>query len=103
MTGFLEFDERQANYIAGIHGRWFLYRSSGGAKYILPDSCPHRGGPLHLARREGGVLRCPWHGMRWKEAALIRHALPSVRAGALWLVALPASGWAVALKRGGEG
>ncbi len=27
----------------------------------LNETCPHRGGPLHLGQVEGGVVRCPWH------------------------------------------
>jgi hypothetical protein len=34
-----------------------------GLVRVIDDKCRHRGGPLHLCRRDpGGVDRCPWHG-----------------------------------------
>ena len=36
----------------------FLHR---GRVHALSETCPHRGGPLHLGRVERGVVRCPWH------------------------------------------
>ncbi len=32
-----------------------------GRVYALGETCPHRGGPLHLGRVERGIVRCPWH------------------------------------------
>lgn len=32
-----------------------------GRVYALSETCPHRGGPLHLGRVAHGIVRCPWH------------------------------------------
>ena len=29
--------------------------------YALSETCPHRGGPLHLGRVKNGIVICPWH------------------------------------------
>lgn len=29
--------------------------------YALNETCPHRGGPLHLGRLRQGIVTCPWH------------------------------------------
>lgn len=29
--------------------------------FVLDETCPHRGGPLHEGRIEEGVVACPWH------------------------------------------
>ena len=33
----------------------------GGQIYALNETCPHRGGPLHLGEVTDGIVRCPWH------------------------------------------
>ena len=37
----------------------------GGQVFALNETCPHRGGPLHLGEVEDGVVRCPWHDWRF--------------------------------------
>lgn len=32
-----------------------------GRVYALGETCPHRGGPLHLGKVAHGIVRCPWH------------------------------------------
>ena len=32
-----------------------------GAPHALSETCPHRGGPLHLGQVRSGIVRCPWH------------------------------------------
>ena len=32
-----------------------------GQVYALSETCPHRGGPLHLGRIRYGIVVCPWH------------------------------------------
>ncbi len=32
-----------------------------GAVRAIGETCPHRGGPLHLGAVEEGIVRCPWH------------------------------------------
>ena len=29
--------------------------------HALNETCPHRGGPLHLGRLLHGIVACPWH------------------------------------------
>lgn len=29
--------------------------------HALNETCPHRGGPLHLGRLRHGIVTCPWH------------------------------------------
>ena len=36
-----------------------------GRVFALNETCPHRGGPLHLGQVEDGVVRCPWHDWRF--------------------------------------
>ena len=32
-----------------------------GGIHALSETCPHRGGPLHLGRVREGIVQCPWH------------------------------------------
>ncbi len=32
-----------------------------GVPKALSETCPHRGGPLHLGQVRDGVVSCPWH------------------------------------------
>ena len=34
---------------------------SEGQVFALNETCPHRGGPLHLGEVADGIVRCPWH------------------------------------------
>ncbi|NKZ05358.1 Rieske 2Fe-2S domain-containing protein [Actinomadura latina] len=72
------------------HDRYFVLRSDGRS-LLVHDHCPHRGGPLSLARRtpDGLRLTCPWHGTRVGVAALKRTCLPMVRSGDEAIVVLP--------------
>jgi hypothetical protein len=36
-----------------------------GTRLRCGTVCPHRGGPLELARLEDGCITCPWHGYRF--------------------------------------
>lgn len=52
-------EETAAAVDAGEHRiALFLH---GGRVYALGETCPHRGGPLHLGRVRSGIVRCPWH------------------------------------------
>ncbi|MFQ5789593.1 MAG: Rieske (2Fe-2S) protein [Acidobacteriota bacterium] len=33
----------------------------GGEFFVLDETCPHRGGPLHEGLIREGVVVCPWH------------------------------------------
>ena len=51
-------DRAVAVDIGDIRVAVFLHQ---GRIYALNETCPHRGGPLHLGRVTKGVVRCPWH------------------------------------------
>ena len=44
----------------------FLHR---GRVYALSETCPHRGGPLHLGQVVHGIVHCPWHLWRFDLAS----------------------------------
>lgn len=52
-----------ARKIAGE--RVVLYRKPDGKMVALEDRCPHRQAALSLGRKEGGSLRCMYHGMKF--------------------------------------
>jgi nitrite reductase (NADH) small subunit len=65
---------------AELDGVPYVYASTEVGDFVLPARCPHRGGPLHLAKLEAESYRliCPWHGAARR---LARHGLPAVRRG----------------------
>ena len=75
------------------HGdrRYFLLSTPDAPPRIVPGACPHRGGPLALGHYDASQRswRCPWHGTGQQVPALCRRALPAIRRGVDWLVALP--------------
>jgi len=42
-----------------------IARGAGGAVSVLRNRCPHRFAPLHLGTREGDVIECAYHGLRF--------------------------------------
>ncbi|MBB3000388.1 vanillate O-demethylase monooxygenase subunit [Paraburkholderia tropica] len=50
-----------------------LYRDSEGAAHALDDRCAHRFAPLSRGRVVGGVLECPYHGLRFDGAGRCVH------------------------------
>lgn len=42
-----------------------LVRADEGSISALRNRCPHRFAPLHLGRRVGDVIECPYHGLRF--------------------------------------
>lgn len=49
----------------------FVYRPDGSGGWLIwPAVCPHEGGPLDCNRPEGHLLRCPWHGIKFRALAL---------------------------------
>jgi hypothetical protein len=75
------------------HDRYFVLQSDG-RPLLVHDYCPHRGGPLSLARLtpDGRRLSCPWHGTKVGVAAVRRTCLPMVRSGDEAVVVLPDDG-----------
>lgn len=41
------------------------YRREGGDVVALADMCPHRFAPLSMGTRDGDVLQCPYHGLKF--------------------------------------
>ena len=42
-----------------------LVRDGDGVAHAMRDRCPHRFAPLHLGTREGDVIECAYHGLRF--------------------------------------
>lgn len=64
----------------------YFLLSADGELYLVPNVCPHRGGPLKFGRlNAAGELVCPMHGNAFSIASLI------ARPGTLRLTAAPAS------------
>lgn len=57
----LETESAMAVDIGDLRIALFL---SQGRIYAVSETCPHRGGPLHLGRIKNGIVICPWH--RWQ-------------------------------------
>ena len=78
--------------LVGQH-RYFVYTARTGRRWLVRADCPHRGGPLHLARYdvERNALQCPWHKMYLPERALINRSAPAVRVLSEWTAVVPES------------
>jgi phenylpropionate dioxygenase-like ring-hydroxylating dioxygenase large terminal subunit len=90
MTRVLDLDLGTHNTVLVGHERYFILHTGARAE-LVHDSCPHRGGPLSLARLtpDARRLSCPWHGTRVGVSAVRRTAVPMVRAGDQATVVLP--------------
>ncbi|MBO2461240.1 Rieske 2Fe-2S domain-containing protein [Actinomadura violacea] len=90
MARVIVMDLSRHNTVMVGHDRYFVL-DTGGRAELVRDHCPHRGGPLSLARRtpDGRRLSCPWHGTKVGVAAVRRSRLPMVRSGDEALVVLP--------------
>jgi len=90
MNRVVVMDLSRHNTVLVGHDRYFVFESNGHLQ-LVRDRCPHRGGPLSLARltADGRRLTCPWHGTRVATAALRRTSLPMVRSGDEAIVVLP--------------
>ncbi|WP_131738790.1 Rieske (2Fe-2S) protein [Actinomadura roseirufa] len=90
MTRVVVMDLSRYNTVMVGHDRYFVL-DTDGRRLLVRDHCPHRGGPLSLARRtpDGRRLSCPWHGTKVGVAAVRRTSLPMVRSGDEAVVLLP--------------
>lgn len=72
--------------------RAFVLAPPAESPLVLTGICPHRGGPLAQGEFDcrSRSLRCPWHGQRHSLVRLRALALPAIRIGDCWLVALDA-------------
>jgi nitrite reductase/ring-hydroxylating ferredoxin subunit len=73
--------------------RAFLLAPPDATPAIIEGRCPHRGGPLALGHYDcrDRQWRCPWHGQKHALPALQARALPAIRRGPHWLVAIEAA------------
>ncbi|MFO0562393.1 MAG: Rieske 2Fe-2S domain-containing protein [Polyangiales bacterium] len=76
-------DRSQANALE-VGGELYVFLSERDPA-LVPARCPHRGGPLHVARVEDGAkgpaLVCPWHESKVPVRALRARALATVQVG----------------------
>jgi hypothetical protein len=72
-------------------GTPYVYARTLAGSFVLPARCPHRGGPLHLARLDESkrALICPWHGGRVSVCRLPKSGIPAVRNGNRVVAVLP--------------
>ncbi|MFC4905746.1 Rieske 2Fe-2S domain-containing protein [Actinomadura gamaensis] len=91
MSRIVVMDLRVHNTVLAGHERYFLLVGADRRSHLVRDWCPHRGGPLSLARLtpDGRRLSCPWHGTKVGVAAVRRTGVPMVRSGDEAIVLLP--------------
>ncbi|MFD7736512.1 Rieske 2Fe-2S domain-containing protein, partial [Kitasatospora phosalacinea] len=83
---------------ADIEGVPYVYATTEEGSFVMQASCPHRGGPLHLATMtpDRSRLLCPWHD-RKSSVARLRQQIPAVRSGSSVTAVLPAPAGAAAV------
>jgi hypothetical protein len=64
-----------------VEGRPFVLARTGKGSFLVRASCPHRGGPLHLADLDatGDTLVCPWHENGYPFTRSRESVIPVVR------------------------
>jgi phenylpropionate dioxygenase-like ring-hydroxylating dioxygenase large terminal subunit len=55
-------------------------RDGKGGAFVMRDSCPHRGMPLHSGKFDGENIECPYHGWRFDVHDGQCQAIPSLTA-----------------------
>ncbi|MDR3505057.1 MAG: aromatic ring-hydroxylating dioxygenase subunit alpha [Acidocella sp.] len=50
-----------------------MYRTENGEAVAMQDRCPHRFVPLHLGKRDGDEVVCPYHGLRFNGSGACTH------------------------------
>jgi nitrite reductase (NADH) small subunit len=79
-VNLVHFDLDNHNWLS-IGDRDYFVLSTMGKQTLLPDRCPHRGGPLHLGTWDScrnGII-CPWHQSFVSLRMLMREAPAAVR------------------------
>lgn len=51
-----------------------IYRKGDGSPVALHDRCPHRFAPLHLGKRVGDEVQCPYHALRFDASGRCTHS-----------------------------
>lgn len=61
-------------------GQSYFTFDGADAYAIVPSTCPHRGGPLHLGSLSACKARlvCPWHDQQYPTNFLVRQGLPVI-------------------------
>jgi hypothetical protein len=87
----VRFSASGARNCAEAAGAAYVYARTAQGGFVLPASCPHRGGPLNLAELTpgGDRLVCPWHSGK-ASLARLRNQVPAVRNGNVVTAVLPA-------------
>lgn len=77
----VEFDLTKYNYLIVDQQAYFVLQKRAHEYYLVPDGCPHRGGPLHLGEfcNESQKITCPWHQNSISWQRLCSKALPTIR------------------------
>ncbi len=47
--------------VVDVEGKRLAIFRNSGEFFVLDETCPHRGGPLHEGVVREGVVSCPWH------------------------------------------
>lgn len=50
-----------------------LYRQENGEPVAMQNRCPHRFVPLHLGKKEGNEVVCPYHGLKFNGQGQCTH------------------------------
>lgn len=76
----VEFNLNEANYLVVGEEPFFVLATCDDKHLVCYDRCPHRGGPLHLGKRDcrTGSLTCPWHETVFTERAMCQRGVPAV-------------------------
>lgn len=77
----MSFNARGRQNCAETAAGTFVYARTEQGSFVLPASCPHRGGPLHLGTIDPASNRlvCPWHGRGTTVTRWMSQAVPAVR------------------------
>lgn len=68
-------------YLSDNEKYFFVYLDN--ICYAVPDSCPHRYGPLSLGKlcQVTDTIKCPWHESKIKIKSLIKKSLIGIKVG----------------------
>lgn len=88
---WVSFDDMDGGLIICGDERFFVAEDATGKRFVVSARCSHRGGPLHMGKRDDGrnCIRCPWHNLATPMKALQRRSIASARIGSKWTARLP--------------
>jgi Rieske [2Fe-2S] domain len=84
MTRVIALDLAHHNAVLIDDELYVIRRTTWGKTMLVPDHCPHRGGPLRLGwwDHRTGRLVCPWHENKIPQAHFQRSGIPLLISGA---------------------